>query len=253
MDCFTVCVDYWDYLDTTLTRMAQWFDRITIVTNKADKHKPNVEKAWRDKGEPIIEKFRTDVFYANGAAFNKGAALEKALAAVNLVGWICVMDADILLPDVWERDDAMASMEPGNIYSPTRRDLPPGAHHMDKMWWSEWPLGDDSVTKCPGFMQIFHASDPILANHPWYPSHWMHGGGCDSDFCEKWPKSRQKRLEFDVLHLGEPRKNWCGRVTAYADGTLPPHAAKNAQTYDTMMQLRQRGGLKHEWLPKKKR
>ena len=241
MDCFVVCVGYWDYLSLTLPRMKRWFDDVTVITSPAEAER------FHDHTAAL---YVTDAFYREGAVFNKGAAMEEAMADANPTEWICVMDADILLPSP---EEMLLHIEPGNIYGPHRRQQPEGADYADESEWQYLLLGNDPITQCPGFMQVFHASDPILATRPWYPVNWRHGGGCDSDFCEKWPKAKQRRLPFDVLHLGQPRKNWCGRATPHLDGTVPKNAAENAKAYEDMIAQRQRYGLKLERLPRKGR
>ena len=37
----------------------------------------------------------------------------------------------------------------------------------------------------------------------------------------KWSKCQQIRPNFEVLHLGDPGQNWCGRATPYLDGEVP--------------------------------
>jgi hypothetical protein len=41
-----------------------------------------------------------------------------------------------------------------------------------------------------------------------------------------------------VLHLGEAGVNWCGRATAYADGTLPVGAEQRRSTLRQMISNR---------------
>lgn len=252
MHCYTVCVDYWDFLAITLPKMAKWFGDVTIIT-APDQPEHTVL--------PNIRRYSTDAFYRDGAVFNKGRAIEECWQDNPPTGWVCVIDADILLPDI-PSTDAFPDLEVGNLYSPRRRQYFLLADSNSPMWgrtqtgpkpdrlWDNFTLVDDSITRCPGFMQVFHTADPVLRTRPWYPTHWKHAGGCDSDFCEKWPKARQKRLDFDVLHLGESRKNWCGRVTPLPDGSVLSTAADREQAMRFMFAQRRNGSLRHEQIRK---
>jgi hypothetical protein len=75
-----------------------------------------------------------------------------------------------------------------------------------------------------GYFQLFHASDPVLQRTPWHETDWTWAGGADSFFHQKWSESNKVRPPFEVLHLGPPFINWCGRVTPFADGTTPEKA-----------------------------
>lgn len=113
--------------------------------------------------------------------------------------------------------------------------------------WGEFPLHPQQ-TEFAGYSQIFHALDPVLrtcANcgqlkedhedkdlsivtcrarelrFSWHQTNWKHAGGADSFFQARWNNTKKIRPLFQVLHLGEAGKNWCGRATSYADGSLP--------------------------------
>lgn len=244
---FTVSVNYWDYLETTLPRMAEWYDTVWVITHPADRRSILVANAtaYHHKN---IGVYQSPAFYARNADFNKGAAIEQCFRSLEPQGWIVVQDADILLPR--RPQDLPGEAKPGCIYGPTRRQATAGVI-WDEEDWSKLPPGPDKVTYCPGFWQMFHTEDKVLrGKFPWYPTNWRHAGGADSDFCEKWPRRRQKRLPFEVLHLGTPQKNWCGRTTPYLGDCRPPDGAKLRQKRLTEMlaQRRRRGNLKAEKL-----
>jgi hypothetical protein len=233
----TVCVGYDDYLSITLPRAMEHFDSVTVVTTE--------DEVWVGSVDGrSVGRYRTDVFYDHGASFNKGAALEEALAAIKPSGWICHFDADILLPA--EMD--LSGIEPGNLYVARRRICKNPREHTGQADWSEWPLMQELYPFDCGCFQLFHADDPVLATRPWYPVHWKHAGGFDTEFNGKWPDDKRHYLPLEVLHLGEPYKNWHGRQTPRMDGTVPQTAGTARQKLDEMYAMRRKHGFEKEWI-----
>ena len=101
MRALTVSVNYADLLDITLRQNVQHFEEVVVVTDSKD-------KATKDVCEsvPKVKVYSTDVFYAKGATFNKGAAVEEAFDFMGRHGWICILDADIYItehaPNIFE-------------------------------------------------------------------------------------------------------------------------------------------------------
>lgn len=235
-----VCVDYSDLLAVTLPWNSRFFSRVIVVTTPSDLNTIAAVELARIRGRNV-DIYATNVFYANGASFNKGAALSRALESIANPGWLAVMDADILLPPDFAGFGCV-DFQPGTLYVPHRRMLADPAAWHPKLDWSTLPLRNEEPG---GWLQIFHASDPVLAVRPWYPDTWKHAGGCDSAFWLKWGRGKIKRItEFEVLHLGEDGKNWHGRVTPFIDGTTHPRAAEHAAAMQSMMDNRKskRGG-----------
>lgn len=215
MRAITVAVDYTDLLAVTLMYNRHHFEEVWIVTDGGSA--PSViELADKYSNVRVVV---TDLFYQNGAVFNKWAALEYGLDMMGRHGWICVHDADVL----WPVNLPQWRLDVGCLYTPLRRmftdlrlPVPPEAE------WAKWPLHPQQV-EWAGYTQVFHADDPVLQARPWYEG-WKHAGGADSFFQRRWPANRKLRPPFEVLHLGESGKNWCGRVTPYLDGSAPPEA-----------------------------
>jgi hypothetical protein len=194
--------------------------------------------------------------------FNKWKALEEALDYYGRVGWICLMDADVLWPKGlrifdsmggvsivgWDGNERVLTIESANgvvhlrrsqLCTPMRRmweEWPSTAQLQPKTRfdpdtiipaeedWSLFPLHPQQ-REFAGYSQIFHANDPHLGSTPWHEIDWRHAGGADSFFQAKWPDECKVRPPFEVLHLGPAGKNWCGRATPYADGTTHADAA----------------------------
>ncbi len=242
----TVSVNFGDFLKETLPLAVPHFEKILVVTSYEDK------ETWRQVYEgglfqrwPNVKAIPTNAFYRDGAYFNKGLALEEGFDELGRDGWICVFDADIVMPAAID----LSELSIGNLYSPRRRilrkvlDWP---HYKDEATWDQLPLYGD--WQHPGCFQVFHGSDPALTGRPWYGTRWRHAGGCDSDFQEKWPKGCRQWLPFEVLHLGEPMVNWCGRVGKRLDGTIPEGAEEHNMQLSHLVAQRQRWGYQKELL-----
>ncbi len=210
-----VSVDFADMLDISLERNRHHFIDVIVVTSTKDDSTVDIARAHG------AEVYKTDSFYEPGAVFNKWKALEEGLDFMGRYGWVCLLDVDIIWPEVIPH----ISLEIGNLYGPKHRLIMKDPTKTIPDDWSRFP---PYLPNCPlfgGYTQIFHATDPILGSPPWHEQNWRHAGGGDSYFQNKWPQRKKVRLPFDVLHLGEHGVNWCGRVTPHiADGVSPPEA-----------------------------
>ena len=240
MRAITVCVDYSDLLAITLPANRQHFDEMLVVTGPRDD--ATVAECMK---YPDVSFVRTDAFYRDGAAFNKGLAIEEAFDKIGRNGWFCVLDADILLPlgAIW------ADVEMFCLTAPRRRMV----YDRDKWFrpgdWQQYPLFHD--VEHAGYCQIFSGDDPALRRRPWYGVDWRHAGGCDSDFAANWPPHRLRRPPWHVLHLGQPGINWCGRVQPWQDGRVPVKAHERRVELNRLMRARSCGSYKNEKLQPK--
>lgn len=222
MNSILVSVDYHDYLEHTLDYNRHHFEEVMVVTTFEDQktidlaHKYN---CWA---------YRTNAFYRDGAAFNKYAGMNEGLQrlAANKSFWLCVMDADILLP---EKID-WTFLETMRLYTPLRRMMPGFHNHVppEHLWW-QFPIHPQQK-EWAGYCHIFHTQGKI----PQYPDNWKHAGGADSEFQARWDTYHKFRPSWTCLHLGENRKNWGGRVTTFLDGTCPENSADR---YGVLMEM----------------
>jgi hypothetical protein len=215
MNAILVSVDFSDLLALTLPYNRHHFDDVAVVTSRADYDNvlpiAGANNAWT---------YSTDAFYRDGATFNKWAALEEGLDYMGRTGWICLMDVDILWPRIVDK----STLEVGNLYTPHRRIWAnPSATIPDEALWTDYPV-TQRHEEFAGYTQIFHGSDPHLGPAPWHELDWRHAGGADSFFQAKWPAARKVRPPFEVLHLGQPGQDWCGRVSRRVDGSVPEGA-----------------------------
>jgi hypothetical protein len=190
------------------------------------------------------ELHRTDAFTRHGASFNKGLALEEGFDVLGRNGWICHLDADIVLP--LELD--LSGIGPGHLYVARRRLCLDPRDYTGQTDWSHWPLIPEKAPFDCGAFQLFHGDDPVLATRPWYPVDWVHAGGSDTEFNAKWPADKRHYLPFEVLHLGEPYRNWHGRQTPRLDGTVPEGAAQAREAMAAMYAARGKQGYEGEKL-----
>jgi hypothetical protein len=228
MKAILVCVNYADMLRVTLPYNIHHFKDIYIVTSHEDKDTINVANENNSELYPFINTYKTDAFYRNGADFNKWLALEEGLDYFNLRypvydGWLCLMDADVLwpkdIPMLYNEVSDEDSLTPNCLYTPRRRmllDPPRGLGDVipfpSENAWRNYPLHRQEK-EFAGYSQIFHTRDIHLGDSPWHQTNWRHAGGADSLFQAKWPESNKIRPPFEVLHIGEAGRNWCGRIT----------------------------------------
>lgn len=220
LTAFCVCVDYSDILAITLPYNIRHFKDVVLITSPADKENVLRVASLLDRGSVSV--FETDLFYRNGAKFNKWAALEAGLDMYGRKDWICLLDADVLWPkDAWRH---LTKIQPGFFYTPRRRMFPDLPTAIDEVPieedWKRFPLHRNEG-EFAGYSQIFHADDTRLGPPPWHQIDWLHAGGADSFFQMKWPPHLKIRPMFEVLHLGPAGVNWMGRTMPYMDGTIP--------------------------------
>jgi len=127
MNAICVCVEYEDLLAITLPRALRHFQRVLVVTSHADAATGGVVAA-----NPPAEIFRTSAFTRGGAAFNKGAAIEEGLDQLGRRGWICLLDADIVLPEQID----WRLLRVGFLHVPWRRILEDPRGYSPELDWS---------------------------------------------------------------------------------------------------------------------
>jgi hypothetical protein len=279
-----VAVDYQDILRISLPYNQHHFDEITIVTDPKS-GKSVFDVVYHHTPDRKICILETELFYTDGAVFNKWRALEWGLDQMGRHGWICIMDADVL----WPKDVVVQEIEGmGNLFiktpyglgrpvlvgqlcTPLRRMAPwplPSANVItgisksdlpyysvipllpEEKTWNTYPL-HRNVQEWAGYSQIFHADDPVLGPPPWHETNWKTAGSADSFFQQKWPHERKIRPPFHCLHLGPSGVNWCGRVTPYLDGSKPPEADQRSKMMQDLWTARKgRSGNDRFWKEK---
>lgn len=218
MHAVTVAVDYLDLLRLTLPYNRHHFDDYTIITDPASAGVQGMARLADSNRARVLV---TDLFYADGAKFNKWRALEWGLDRIGRKGWLCLLDADVCWP---KTADLRRILRPGFLYTPFRRMFPTIPSEVPSEGdWHAYPAHRNEG-EFAGYSQVFHADDPALGPAPWHQTDWIHAGGADSFFQAKWPLHLKVRPAWSCLHLGPAGVNWLGRASAYADGTTPPDA-----------------------------
>jgi len=187
-------------LRITLVRNARHFSSVLVVTSPEDE--ATQELAGSVSG---VEVFVTDAFIRHGARFNKGLAFEEAFAHMGRSGWICIWDADILLPDEMPLD----RLSTDYIYGARRRVLHNVAEWSPQYDWRKARIVSDAGPI--GYFQLFHADAPALRDQPyWYDPTFAYAGGGDAYFLNLFPRDKRRMLPMHVLHLGECNRHWFG-------------------------------------------
>lgn len=184
----TVSVDYSAELERSIDRWVHGLASLTVVTTPGDS--ATVELAIA-AGARVLQ---TSAFYEEGAFFNKGRALQQARELLPRSGWHLFVDADVVPPADWLEVVHRQEPRPGVLHGARRR-------HEDGR-----PIVD---TELAGFFHLFHSVDP-RGRRP-LERDFVHAGNYDSAFMMGWPRSMQRILDLELVHLGEPGRNWCGR------------------------------------------
>lgn len=232
MKAITVCVEYDDLLKITLATNRRLFEEYLIVTNLTDEKTVEVAESYN------CSVYRTNSFYLYGAAFNKGKAMEEGFGILGRVGWICILDADILLP--FNVDFEQINNQE-MLYSPLRHMI----EDLDSIKHGPWSFDQFPIKEeheHAGYCQLFHAQSPWTRNEEkWYGTDWKHAGGCDSDFQKLFPPRFRKRPSWNVAHLGVDYRNWCGRISDRIDGLPILGLEDRVETYLEMLGERKPG------------
>jgi hypothetical protein len=231
------CVDYSDILAMTLPHTLPHVSELLVVTTIDDTK--TIEVCWKHDRVRI---HTTNVFYENGAAFNKGAAMEEGFDVLGRHGWILILDADIVLP----KDLDLSEVERGLMWG-CLRVIIPDPLKWDGGTWNR--LKHEAPEDILGYFQLFHADD--VPKRPWYPVNYRSAATVDQWFGWNHFPNKGKYLGAQtVLHLGPPGDNWCGRTKPLLDGTIPDKASERLAALHHMVERRMAGDPKAELLDK---
>lgn len=106
----TVCVNYADFFAQTGAANMGIFDKFVVVTDLAD---TEVSALCAQFGYTCV---KTDVFYDNGAKFNKYAGINEGLKMIDPDAWICFVDSDIVLQKDTRRVLQKLDLDPTKLY-----------------------------------------------------------------------------------------------------------------------------------------
>lgn len=229
IEAVIVCVNYSDFLAWTLPLAKPHFDRLIVVTDTKDRLTADLCEHHH------VECIKTDIFYANGASFNKGAGINEGLKQLSLAGWVCHMDADIALPprtrEVLERVDLDSLSIHGidrimckSFDSWIRYIIKPEVQHSCDIFIqaNAFPLGVRvAKLKQSGYVPIgfFQLWNPMRTKNTIYREHTAADRG-DMAFALQWDRLHRVLIpEIVGIHLESPMidgkmgSNWSGRKT----------------------------------------
>jgi hypothetical protein len=207
-----VCVNYADYLATTLKYNINIFDKIYIVTSESDNETKDLVSAYQ-KEHSSINLIQTDIFFNNGCSLNKGAGLNLGLQSIEDKDWILIGDADCIYPS--HLQSLLPDLDKNCIYGMKRvvvhsqtslNDL------MDKKYEPQ-PRLEKAMHYTPGYCQLFNFQSEHLQNkqltYPEYPT----AQRVDRLFAKYNFPYQCRKVMYDqfVIHLGPTTINWAGR------------------------------------------
>jgi len=233
----TVSVNYADFLVHTLEENHKLFDKWVIVTDTKDTPTKELCDKYSDKGVICIQ---TDIFYSNGASFNKFKGINEGLKYIDRDKWVLFLDSDIVIHDMFNHILKNISLDESCIYGLDRLNC------KGLVAWNQykkdggivvdnWLLHDSGLKfgsrlvhyyghedgdgqfagwNPIGFFQLAHPSAFSR-----YPDNTKGADHCDIMFARLWP--RDKRIfipETLVIHLesADTKKadNWYGRKSS---------------------------------------
>jgi hypothetical protein len=218
----TVCVNYDDFLAATLPNMLAFADYVTVVTSMDDEA---TQMLVRKLGTGM---FRTDAWYNDGAPFNKGAGLNRALEFINPNDWLLLLDADIMLPKM-KLDTS--KLDKRKLYGARRYGFESKAQwdNIDRRDPNNWnvlpPMALPKVIRGK-LWGVYKTANPIGAQGYFQLWHWPShphrlkehrtAAKYDIRLAMKWPDNMRELLpvpNFGVAHLGQRKVNWEGRTS----------------------------------------
>jgi glycosyltransferase involved in cell wall biosynthesis len=233
IECVQICVNYSDFLATTLVHNKYIFDKIVVVTSDKDKDTADVCEYFH------IQCVKTNIFEKE---FNKGKAINLGLSHLDRDGWVVHMDGDIVLPPRARYLFEIAKPREDTLYGINRVMCPsyeawlefvakPVLSHGCDIYihQNQFPMGTaiGKLTK--------HPNDP--SDLGWIPlgffQMWYEGGKekrtyseshkdfarSDMDFAYQWARDRRALIpEVIGIHLqtddaSKMGINWSGRAT----------------------------------------
>ena len=202
-----VCVNYDDFLSITLPLNIKHFDRFIVITSENDTKTSHLVENLQIENKRI-ELIKTDIFYVGGSRFNKGASIRHAQKKIinDNVKWVCIVDADIVLPDIFRDICIKKCNNINSLYGAQRINYDSYDNYFHNKPSDEPPnINEIGV----GFLQIYYQNQ---RNPRFYSPIYKTASSCDTDFKSKWGKSITD-IGVYVKHLGESRSNWNGRIT----------------------------------------
>jgi hypothetical protein len=203
IETIIISVGFGEELSITLPQTKKFFDNVIVLSHESDKLTQEVCK------ENGVECILTDLFYADGATFDKGRVISYGLTKLKYLDWVCSMDADIYIPDDFKEKLDIDNRNMSQFFGTGRRFV----------WtyedWLDIQVGKIDIQDLPyvegygcGFWILFNLNskpalqEPLDKLYPWRPTNDQ----IDIDFLRKWCPLIEKdpnlgRIDMDLLHL----------------------------------------------------
>lgn len=246
LQAVTVSVDYSDFALHVLEYNHKLFDKWIIVTSSKDKATQALCAQYSDKNVVCVV---TDVFYDNGASFNKYAGINQGLKLVDPDAWVLFLDSDIILHYETRRVLEHISLQEDCLYGLDRLNCSgyakwQGYKSGRGMLQENWLLHTQGLDlgarlvhhyghmgengrfegwRPLGFFQLAHRSAFTS-----YPQDTKAADNEDLVFARKWPRNKRVMIpELFVVHLESDHAgkaiNWYGRKSKPFIPAQPDH------------------------------
>ena len=231
IEAIIVCINYSDFLKTTLPFNKNHFDNLVVVTDTKDEETAKTCEFYN------VKCIQTDVFYSNNSKTpNKALGINEGLKHLNKDGWILQIDADIWLPPLFSSIVRSLPLEEDSIYGIDRlmcnsyKDWINFIHMNGKALIHEgwvflhmhhFPVGQRIVDyNNDGYYPIgyFQLWNPIGSGVFIYPSENEGFDRTDVLHSKKFSRAKRKLIpDLVCVHLAseehEMGQNWKGRKT----------------------------------------
>ena len=224
LSALIVCVNYWDFLRRTLPINHGHFNEVVVVTAPGD------ERTMQVCADLDVACIVTEEFFAGGAPFNKGRAINHALRCLTNPKWVALMDADIVLPPNFRRGLTSFGLDPAKLYTCDRHvcetpdlwdKIQQGAMHPYHrqlypaetfLYIPRWDQVTKRLALPMGYLQIAHYGGIISTLG--YPTSSEDANWSDVDFAMCYPAADRAWIDdMRVIHLGTTGGNEKGLAT----------------------------------------
>lgn len=232
LEAVIVCVNYADFLSYTLPLNRIHFDKIVVVTSPADKDTQKLCEYYH------VQCVQTNVFYEDGAIFNKAKGINVGMQELTQAGWVLHLDGDIVLPPQFRTTLDPIDLDPSFIYGVDRlmcTSYQDWAKHLANPHLTQedgvyihpnnasMPIGT-RIAKygtVDGYIPIgfFQLWNPTVSGINHYPQEHGDAGRSDMLFAMLWPRNKRGFIpEIVTIHLESEKitkmgANWQGRTT----------------------------------------
>jgi hypothetical protein len=221
LEYVTICVNYLDFFKISYEKnlAAGIFDHFIVITDYND------DATYQFCLDNNITVVKTDIFYKNGAVFNKGAAINYGFEKLKYNDWVAFMDADTFVPNDFKEKIDFKNLNKEFMYGTERVLL----KTPDDLFNYEMGFADDEFEVPPGFgygyFLLFNWQSQVIKNcQPgyWSPHNSPNCQNSDWMFRNMWGDfvgshakwtGKFDKLPVRVYNLGQHGENHFGRIS----------------------------------------